>query len=101
MGFELNRLPALKVQSIKKQGRYGDGGGLWLQVSRSGSKAWLFRYMKHGEARQLGLGPLHTVSLALARQKAEAARRLLLDGVDPIDEKRGRVTDDSCRLPAP
>lgn len=91
MGFELNRLSALKVQSIKKLGRYGDGGGLWLQVSKSGSKAWLFRYTLGGKARQMGLGPAHTVSLAMARQKAEAARRLLQDGVDPIDEKQDRL----------
>ena len=90
MGFELNKLSALKVQSIKKLGRYGDGGGLWLQVSKSGSKAWLFRYTLGGKARQMGLGPAHTVSLAMARQKAEVARRLVQEGTDPIDEKQSR-----------
>lgn len=97
MGFELNKLSALKVQSIKKQGRYGDGGGLWLQVSKSGSKAWLFRYTLDGKARQMGLGPIHTVTLAMARQKAEAARRLLHDGTDPINEKQARQASESVR----
>jgi hypothetical protein len=94
MGFELNRLSALKVQSLKKQGRYGDGAGLWLQVSKSGSKSWLFRYMREGKARQMGLGALHTVSLAAARQKAELVRKMLLDGIDPIGAKRSRIMGD-------
>ncbi len=94
MGFELNRLSALKVQNTKTPGRYGDGGGLWLQVSKSGTKSWLFRYTSRGRARQMGLGPIHTVTLAIARHKAEAARRLLQDGVDPIDEKQARAASE-------
>jgi integrase len=97
MGFELNKLSALKVRNLSRKGRYGDGGGLWLQVSESGSKSWLFRYMREGRARQMGLGPLHTVSLALARQKAEAARKLVLDGIDPINAKSSRVADERLR----
>lgn len=88
MGFELNRLTAIKVAKLKKRGRYGDGGGLWLQVSEAGTKAWLFRYKRGGRARQMGLGPIHTISLAEARAKAQEARKLLLEGKDPIDEKR-------------
>lgn len=94
MGFELNRLSALKVQNTKKPGRYGDGGGLWLQVSKSGTKSWLFRYTAKGRARQMGLGPVHTVTLAMARQKAEGARRLLQEGIDPIDEKQARAASE-------
>lgn len=81
-----NKLTALKVNSLKKPGRYCDGLGLWLQVSDSG-KHWLFRYMRHGRARQMGLGPLHTVNLAEARVRARQARMLLLEGFDPIDVK--------------
>ena len=51
----------------KTPGRYSDGHGLWLQISQSGTKAWLFRYMINGRARHMGLGPLHTVNLAEAR----------------------------------
>jgi len=88
----INRLTPLKVARLKKPGRYGDGLGLWLQVSRYGTKAWLFRYQREGKARQMGLGPLHTVTLAKARDKATACRRLLLDGVDPLEAKRQRRT---------
>ena len=75
---EANKLSAVKVLKLKEPGRYSDGLGLWLQVSRFGTKAWLFRYMRHGRARQMGLGALHTVSLAEARERARQARQTLL-----------------------
>jgi len=79
---EGNKLTALEV-SKKKRGRYSDGHGLWLQISESGTKAWLFRYMLNGRARHMGLGPVHTVNLAEARMRARQARQLILDGKDP------------------
>jgi integrase len=82
-----NKLTALGVVRLKQPGRYGDGHGLWLQVSESGTKAWLFRYMREGRARQMGLVPLYSVSLAEARGRARQARQLLLDGYDPLDVK--------------
>jgi hypothetical protein len=93
MARETNKLTAVEVARLAAPGRYSDGLGLWLQVTKSESgdgvtKAWLFRYMRHGRARQMGLGPLHTVSLAEARQRAKAARQVLLDGEDPIELKR-------------
>lgn len=66
---------------------YADGGGLYLQVSRSGSKSWIFRYAMEGREREMGLGPLHTVSLSEAREFALEARKLKLRGIDPIDAR--------------
>jgi integrase len=80
----LNKLSATKVQKEAKPGRYGDGGGLWLQVTEAGTKSWLFRFMREGVAREMGLGAIHTLGLADARQRAAECRRLLLDGIDPI-----------------
>ncbi|WP_338015055.1 tyrosine-type recombinase/integrase [Endobacterium cereale] len=71
-----------------KPGRYGDGGGLWLQVSQSGTKAWIFRFMKNGRARQMGLGSTETFSLKEARERARDARKLLSDGYDPIESRQ-------------
>jgi integrase len=90
-----NKLTALEVSKLKEPGRYSDGLGLWLQVAKSTdgegvTKSWLFRYMRHGRARQMGLGPLHTISLAEARSRAKVARQALLDGEDPIELKRKR-----------
>jgi integrase len=84
---EGNKLTALEVSKKKKRGRYSDGHGLWLQISESGTKAWLFRYMVNGRACHMGLGPLHTVNLAEARTRARQARQLILDGKDPIEVK--------------
>jgi integrase len=85
----------MKVARLNKPGRYGDGLGLWLQVSTFGTKAWLFRYQLNGRPRQMGLGALHTISLAEARETATACRKLLLDGVDPIEAKRERRVGDA------
>jgi Arm domain-containing DNA-binding protein len=51
-----NKLTALKVKALEKPGRYGDGLGLWLQVSEKGGKSWVFRYMLHGKTVHMGLG---------------------------------------------
>ena len=85
---QANKLSPVKVTKLKTPGRYCDGLGLWLQVSQFGTKAWLFRYTRHGRPRQMGLGALHTVSLAEARERARIARQVLLDGDDPIEIKR-------------
>jgi integrase len=84
---QIGKLSPAKVRSETKPGIYGDGGGLWLNVSTAGTKSWLYRYMLNGKAREMGLGPLHTIGLAEARERARAARHLCLDGIDPIDAK--------------
>ena len=89
----LHRLSARKVTTERNKGRYADGGGLYLQVSDQGTKSWLFRFMQDGKARQMGLGAVHTVSLAEARDAALTCRKLLHEGADPIEErKRERVS---------
>jgi len=54
MKRQLNKLSAVKVAKETKTGLYGDGGGLWLQIAPSGSKSWLYRYMRNGKAREMG-----------------------------------------------
>jgi integrase len=80
-------LTARRVHTLTRPGFYGDGGNLWLKVSGPGRRSWVFRYMIAGRARSMGLGPIDEVSLAEARDKAEAARRLLRDGVDPREQR--------------
>lgn len=83
-----NRLTASSVKKQDAPGLYCDGLGLYLQVSYFGTKSWLFRYQRNGKARKMGLGPVHTVSLKLARQKAKYARIKLDAGIDPIDDRK-------------
>ena len=74
------------IEALKEPGYYADGGGLYLQVT-DGGRSWVFRYARARKRRDMGLGPLDLVSLAEARDKALSARRLLLDGYDPIETK--------------
>jgi integrase len=85
------KLTQFKVNSLKAVGKYSDGLGLYLLIPRPGEKFWTFRYMRAGKARQFGLGPLHSVTLMQAREKALEARELLLDGKDPIEVKHAKV----------
>jgi integrase len=82
------KLSAKFVEKHSKQGRYPDGGNLEFQVSESGTKCWLFRYMRNGRTHYVGLGPYPDVSLREAREKATTNRKLLIDGLDPLEEKR-------------
>jgi len=84
----VEKLTPLAVGKLTKPGYYGDGAGLWLQVSPSGSKSWIFRFTLAGKQREMGLGAVHTVNLTEARAKAKECRQLLLDGKDPLDARR-------------
>ncbi len=92
MANQIGRLKALTVTRTKEKGLYADGGGLYLQISAAGTKSWIFRYRMNGRKtpRDMGLGAFHTVTLAEARDKAREARKLILEGVDPIEAKRAR-----------
>ena len=92
MASQIGRLKALTVTRAKEKGLYADGAGLYLQIAAAGSKSWIFRYRMNGRKtpRDMGLGPVHTVTLAEAREKAREARKLILEGVDPIEAKRAR-----------
>lgn len=83
-------LTTLRVARLTAAGRYADGQGLYLQITSSAVKSWILRYERAGRERWMGLGPLHTVSLKEARERARKARLQLLDGIDPIDAQRAR-----------
>jgi integrase len=87
----LNRLSTLKVARAKQPGMYADGGSLYLRVADGGSKQWVFRYSANGRLRDMHLGPVHTLTLAEARERATDARKLRLDGIDPLTHKRARA----------
>jgi hypothetical protein len=84
LALKLERLSAKHVEHARRIGYHADGGGLYLQVSPSHSKSWVFRFTLHGRAREMGLGSLKAVSLADARDRAREARKLLQDKRDPI-----------------
>jgi len=80
-------LSARKVETADA-GRHGDGRGLFLYVKPSGSRSWVLRYQVQGRRHDLGLGAYPDVTLAMARERATKARRLIVEGEDPIAKRR-------------
>lgn len=84
-----NKLTVKAVTSLKSPGYFSDGGGLYLQVSKSLTKSWLFIYKKAGKKFEVGLGRLSEKnSLEKARKEAKRYEDLLGSGGDPLTEKR-------------
>ena len=72
----------------KKQARFADSGGMYLQVSPKGSKRWFLKYRVGGKEKQLALGSYPKVSLKSARLARDAAKLQKSDGVDPVQAKK-------------
>src|SRR5262249_47773038 len=86
-GGESQQMLTQRKVDRAKRGRYGDGHGLYLVVHNRNNKSFALRYERDGRERWMGLGPTHTVTLKEARERARAARLLLLDGIDPLDHR--------------
>ena len=85
--------------TVKKVNALGPGThrasrGLYLQVTSAGTRSWVFRYMHDGAAHEMGLGPLKLVSLAKAREKVTGYLQQLLEGLDPLAERRREKDQD-------
>jgi integrase len=78
-------------RTIKHPGMHGDGGGLYLQIKNVRSKSWIFRFERGGRVRDMGLGSCATITLVEAREIAREQRKLLLEGLDPIEERNARI----------
>ena len=83
MARPIHKLTVLTISLVRCDGRYGDGGGLYLQVD-GGSKSWLFRYKRGGQTHYMGFGPVDMVSIDEARARALECRKLLHAGLDPV-----------------
>ncbi len=82
-----NRLNAKEVSDKKTKGRFSDGGGLYLRVSPTLSKSWVFRWVRGGIENEIGLGAYPDVSLADARKAASSYREHLAQGKNPRSER--------------
>ncbi|MCY4528725.1 MAG: Arm DNA-binding domain-containing protein [Chloroflexi bacterium] len=81
-------LSATRVRALKEPGRYSDGGGLHLFISKARRKSWVHRITIDGRRRDIGLGGFPSVSLAQAREKAAANRTAVAGGRDPLADSR-------------
>lgn len=71
-----------------KDYKLSDGGGLYLLVKKTGGRLWRLNYRFDGKQKTASFGPFPEVTLAEAREKRGAAKKLLRDGVDPVDRIR-------------
>ncbi len=90
MGAKGRELGALAVSQISRRGINFVGGvaGLGINVTRTGSRSWIFRYQVAGIRKDMGLGGYPDVTLAQAKERARTARFKLAQGIDPIEESR-------------
>lgn len=87
MAYDKGRLNAKQVEAATKPGHVADGKGLYLQVSKWGTKSWVFKFTLGGRTRGMGLGPIDELSLKKAREEVERLRVMVREGRDPIEER--------------
>ncbi|MBO3760038.1 site-specific integrase [Ciceribacter sp. L1K22] len=92
MGAHTRNVLTVKGISSSKAAKLRDGGGLWL-VTKGKARYWILSYTFGGRRREMGIGPLHSVTLADARERAAKAREMVRCGVDPIHEKRQALAE--------
>lgn len=89
-------LTALAISKLKANGetqRKYDSGGLYLEVSPTGGKWWRWKYRYERREKRLSLGTFPDTGLLEAREKRDAARKLLASGIDPGEERKSGHTD--------
>lgn len=85
-----NLLTAKTVSSRLDAGRHSDGGGLYLQVSKTGAKSWLFLFRWEKKQKEMGLGSASVVTLLQARELGRLARQDMEAGRNPLIARRQR-----------
>jgi integrase len=107
---QINRLSQVGLEQATKRVCRGmrylhDGGGLYLALDGRRGKdgelptaSWVYRYMLHGKARMMGLGPFPAIKLADARKAAAEARTLKAKGQDPLSVKDAERVERIARV---
>jgi integrase len=72
----------------RKQARFTDSGGMYLQVSPTGSKRWFLKYRLDRKEKQMALGSYPDVSLKSARLARDAAKLQRSKGSDPVQVRK-------------
>lgn len=78
-----------QIRTDDPRKRLSDGDGLYLLLHvKGGSHGWRFDYTHEGKRKTLSLGTLKSTTLAIARKKADEARKLVGEGIDPSDARK-------------
>lgn len=88
MALKVNKLTDRSVRGFKNEGYYSDGDGLYLVVSRTGGRSWVYRYRLNGVRRDMGLGSFLDISLVNARLARDAAKQAIATGQDPLARRQ-------------
>ena len=88
MALKVNKLTDRGIRGLKSEGYYSDGDGLYLVVSRTGGRSWIYRYRASGARRDMGLGSFLDVSLVDARLARDDAKQIIAAGRDPLEQGR-------------
>jgi integrase len=72
----------------KKRARFTDAGGLYLEVSPSGSKRWFWKTYADGKEGRLSLGSYPDVSLKASRLARDAAKQQKAEGINPVQARK-------------
>ena len=99
MSRNSNRLSVKWIESNKREpGYYADGAGLWLQVSKTITRSWIFRYTRGGKTHDIGLGSYLYVPLEQARKKAAELREAIGRGDDPMALRIAARAEEAKRM---
>lgn len=77
-----------RKQGNDKVQKHSDGGGLFLYITPTGKKSWRLAYRFMGKQKLLVIGPYPSISLKEARERRDAAKKLLVDNIDPSTAKQ-------------
>lgn len=84
----LTDVTARNAKPSEKTRRLTDSAGLYLEISPAGGKWWRFKYRFDGKEKRLSLGVYPDISLKEARERRDAARRQVAQGVDPSQHRK-------------
>jgi len=85
------------AKPIGKPKRLWDRDGLYVEISPAGSKYWRMKYRFGGKERRLSLGVFPQISMKVARERTDAARKLLAESVDPGETRRAQKAATICK----
>ena len=84
---QLNDIQLRSLKSKDKLYRIADSNGLAIEIAISGSKIWRYRYRFHNKPTMITLGHYPAMSLLDARQARDASRQLIIQGINPKENK--------------
>jgi hypothetical protein len=93
MAREVRKLTKKQIEKLSEIGRHSDGQGLYLLITKDGSRRWTFLYRHRGKRTELGLGAVSRVSADAARELAQQYRDMLAKGIDPKAARKAEKDD--------